>query len=56
LLSLGLSHADAQGTLVISFGVDNTESDVTALLTSLKNVVSTLRQISPLYHKLTAEN
>jgi cysteine desulfurase len=56
LLSLGLSHADAQGTLVISFGVDNTEADVTALLTSLKNVVSTLRQISPLYHKLTAEN
>jgi cysteine desulfurase len=56
LLSLGLSHADAQGTLVISFGVDNTESDVTALLTSLKTVVSTLRQISPLYHKLTAEN
>jgi cysteine desulfurase len=56
LLSLGLSHADAQGTLVISFGVDNTEADVTALLTSLKNVVSILRQISPLYHKLTAEN
>jgi cysteine desulfurase len=26
LLSLGLSHADAQGTLVLSFGIDNTAS------------------------------
>jgi cysteine desulfurase len=51
LLSLGLSHADAQGTLVLSFGVDNTEEDVTALLKSLKNVVTTLRDISPLYKK-----
>ena len=49
LLSLGLSHADAQGTLVVSFGVDNIEADVTAFLTSLKNVVTTLRKISPLY-------
>jgi cysteine desulfurase len=51
LLSLGLSHADAQGTLVISFGVDNTEADVTALLGSLRRVVATLRAISPLYKK-----
>ena len=51
LLSLGLSHADAQGTLVISFGVENTEEDVTALLKSLKKVVNTLRGISPLYNK-----
>jgi len=49
LLSLGLSHADAQGTLVLSFGMDNTEADVTALLESLKKVVTTLREISPLY-------
>jgi cysteine desulfurase len=51
LLSLGLSHADAQGTLVLSFGIDNTEQDVTALLQSLKSVVNTLREISPLYKK-----
>lgn len=51
LLSLGLSHADAQGTLVLSFGVDNSEADITALLTSLKSVVTTLRRISPLYKK-----
>jgi cysteine desulfurase len=51
LLSLGLSHADAQGTLVISFGIDNSEDDVMAFLRSLQNVVTTLRDISPLYSK-----
>ncbi len=51
LLSLGLSHADAQGTLLISFGVDNTEGDVSRFLTALKRVVGTLREISPLYKK-----
>ena len=56
LLSLGLSHADAQGTLVISFGIDNTEADVKAFLKSLKNVVSTLREISPLYKKTRTTN
>lgn len=56
LLSLGLSHADAQGTLLISFGVDNTEAEVTLLLESLKKVVSTLREISPLYKKSIGKN
>ena len=53
LLSLGLSHADAQGTLVISFGIDNTEDDIVTFLKALKNVVTTLRDISPLYQKET---
>jgi cysteine desulfurase len=51
LMSLGLSHADAQGTLVISFGIDNTEEDIGEFLKALKKVVSTLRNISPLYRK-----
>ncbi|MGD2097425.1 MAG: cysteine desulfurase family protein [Desulfobacterales bacterium] len=51
LLSLGLSHADAQGTLVISFGIDNTEADIDTFLKALKAVVTTLRDISPLYQK-----
>ena len=49
LLSLGLSHADAQGTLVLAFGLENTNKDVTNFLTSLKDVVTTLRNMSPLY-------
>jgi cysteine desulfurase len=56
LLSLGLSHADAQGTLVLSFGIDNTEADITTFLKALKNVVTTLRDISPLYQKEKTEN
>ncbi len=51
LLSIGLSHADAQGTLVIAFGIDNTEDDVLHFLKSLRQVVTTLREISPLYKK-----
>jgi cysteine desulfurase len=51
LTSIGLSHADAQGTLVISLGRDNTAEDITAFLRSLKSVVTTLRDISPLYQK-----
>jgi cysteine desulfurase len=56
LLSLGLSHADAQGTLVLSFGIDNTAVDITTFLKALKNVVTTLRDISPLYQKKTKDN
>lgn len=51
LLSLGLSHADAQGTLVIALGIDNTEQDVDKFLRSLQQTVKTLRDISPLYKR-----
>jgi cysteine desulfurase len=49
LLSTGLDYADAQGTLVITFGVDNKEEDVTRFLTRLKETVKALRNLSPLY-------
>lgn len=52
LISLGLSHADAQGTLVVSFGKDTTDEDITRFLASLKEVVTTLRDISPLYNNV----
>ncbi len=51
LLSLGLSHADAQGTLVLAWGVDNTRADIDKLLSALSGVVKTLRSMSPLYKK-----
>ncbi len=51
LLSIGRDFADAQGTMVITFGVDNTEEDITRFLTVLKDAVKTLRDISPLYKK-----
>jgi cysteine desulfurase len=52
LVSIGRSHADAQGTLVLSFGIENTEEDVTSFLTALKNTVTMLRNMSPLYKKV----
>lgn len=54
LLSIGRDFADAQGTLVITFGVDNKEEDVSRFLAALKEAVKTLRDISPLYVKKAA--
>jgi len=51
LLSIGREFADAQGTLVLSFGAENTESDVDRFLEALKTAVDTLRSMSPLYRK-----
>ncbi|UCE35398.1 MAG: cysteine desulfurase [Deltaproteobacteria bacterium] len=51
LLSIGLQFAEAQGTLVITFGLENTEKDVVRFLTALKETVKTLRNLSPLYKK-----
>ena len=51
LQSIGREYADAQGTLIVSFGKENTEEDVIRFLTALRDVVKTLRDISPLYQK-----
>jgi cysteine desulfurase len=51
LLSIGRDFADAQGTMVITFGLDNSEEDVTRFLKALQEAVKTLREISPLYAK-----
>jgi cysteine desulfurase len=45
LLSVGLQFAEAQGTLVITFGLENTEKDVVRFLTALKDTVKTLRSL-----------
>jgi cysteine desulfurase len=52
LLSIGRDFADAQGTMVITFGVENSEEDVNRFLEVLKGAVQTLREISPLYSKV----
>ena len=51
LQSIGREYADAQGTLIVTFGKENTEEDVIRFLTALRDVVKTLRDISPLYQK-----
>ncbi len=49
LLAIGLSHEIAHGSLRLSFGDENTEEDVEYLLEEIPNIVSRLRDMSPLY-------
>ncbi|MFA9435303.1 MAG: cysteine desulfurase family protein [Deltaproteobacteria bacterium] len=55
LLSIGRDFADAQGTLVITFGRDTSEADIDRFLEVLEEVVQTLRNMSPLYIKALQE-
>lgn len=49
LLAIGLPHEIAHGSLRMSFGDANTESDVDYLVDNLVMIVEKLRQMSPLY-------
>ena len=49
LIAMGLSHALAQGSLLFSFGIDNTLEDIGYVLEVLPPIVDRLRQMSPLY-------
>ncbi len=51
LVAMGISHAVAQGSLLFSFGIDNSEEDVDYVLEVLPPIVERLRQMSPLYAK-----
>ena len=55
LLSIGRDFADAQGTLVITYGRDTTEAEIDRFLDVLEEVVQTLRNMSPLYAKVKQE-
>ncbi len=49
LLAIGLPHAIAQSSLVITTGKDNTRADVDYFLDQLPPIVQRLRHLSPLY-------
>jgi cysteine desulfurase len=51
LIAMGLTHAVAQGSLLLSLGIDNTDEDVDYVNQSLPSIVDRLRQMSPLYAK-----
>jgi len=51
LQAIGLEAVDAQGSIRLSLGADNTEEEVKAFLSIFPNVVKELRDISPLYKK-----
>jgi cysteine desulfurase len=51
LIAMGISHELAQGSLLCTFGLDNTPEDVDYVLKVLPPIVDRLRQMSPLYSK-----
>lgn len=51
LLSIGLPHAIAHGSLRISLGPDNTEADVDHMLKEVPAVVNYLREMSPVWDR-----
>ncbi len=55
LLAIGLPHEIAHGSLRISIGKYNTKEEVDYLLDSLEEIVSRLRNMSPLYDKFLKE-
>ncbi len=55
LMALGLPHELAQGSLLCTFGLDNTPEDVDYVLEVLPPIVDRLRQMSPLYARFLKE-
>jgi len=56
LIAMGISHELAQGSLLFSFGLDNTPEDIDYVLEVLPPIVDRLRQMSPLYAKFMKES
>ena len=55
LLALGLPHEIAHGSLRLSIGEINTESDIDYVLEVLPGIVQRLRDMSPLYEQVSKE-
>ncbi|MCX8110018.1 MAG: cysteine desulfurase [Syntrophorhabdaceae bacterium] len=51
LIAIGSEYATAQGTLLFSFGIDNTKAQIDRTFDVLIETVGFLRNISPLYKK-----
>jgi cysteine desulfurase len=53
LIAMGIPHALAQGSVLFTIGIDNTPEDIDYILEVLPPIVDKLRQMSPLYSKIT---
>ncbi|MDE6411410.1 MAG: cysteine desulfurase NifS [Clostridia bacterium] len=56
LLAIGLKHEIAHGSLRISIGKYNTKEEIDFLVESLVEIVNKLREMSPLYERVTGGN
>ena len=56
LMALGLKHEYAHGSLRLSLGKENTESDIDFVLEVLPGIISKLREMSPIYGKSSEES
>ena len=54
LLSLGLPHEIAHGSLRLTFSDDNTMEDAEYILSVLKPIIERLREMSPLWDRIKA--
>ncbi|MFR1435552.1 MAG: aminotransferase class V-fold PLP-dependent enzyme [Acutalibacteraceae bacterium] len=54
LLSIGLPHAVAHGSLRLTLSEETTDADVDAMLAIIPEIVAKLRAMSPLWEKITA--
>jgi cysteine desulfurase len=48
---MGLSHEIAQGSLLLTLGLETQEDDIDYVLEKFPPIVTRLRQMSPLYAK-----
>ena len=55
LIAMGIPHELAQGSILFSFGIDNTPQNTDYVLEVLPAIVDKLRQMSPLYAKFVKE-
>jgi cysteine desulfurase len=53
LIAMGLSHEIAQGSVLFTLGIDNTNEDMDYVLEAMPPIVDRLRQMSPLYAKFS---
>jgi len=56
LIAMGLKHELAQGSLLFSLGLTNTNDDINYVLEVMPPIVDRLRQMSPLYAKFVKKS
>ncbi len=56
LLSIGLPHEKAHGSIRFTLGEGSTEADIDTVIEKLPKIVQRMRDMSPLYEEYLAQN